>query len=113
MSGNSGEEFVRINSHSFGNVEKFNHVQPPLSAFEFGHKGLRAGKALRKIHLGHTGLPAGFDEEAPKIVVPGCKDGFRHASPIPTSQHQPLLNLNRDNPKTGLAGRIGRIKDEQ
>lgn len=103
MPGDFGEELVRINSHSLGNIEKFNHVQPPLSAFEFGHKGLRAGKALRKVHLSHTGLPAGFGEEVPKIVVPGCKYRFRHASPIRTSQNQPLSNPYRDNPKTGLA----------
>jgi len=94
------KKVVWVDPYRLCNVEKFNHVQSPLSTLELGNKRLRTGNTLCELNLGEARFLARLYKKMAKLIVPGCKNGPRHAPPLPP--HLSFFNPCRDNPKTGL-----------
>lgn len=89
-----------ISSNGPHDRNELDNVDPPLTAFVLGDKGLRALETARELMLGQASTLAGSDHQGAKGGLVGRMDGL--VDPTGGSCHRPgKLIPRRDYPKNG------------
>jgi hypothetical protein len=68
--GNRSNRRCRIKSENTAELDEFDDIDAPLTAFEPRDERLILAKPFRQLRLGHTGCLAPFDEERDKGLMP-------------------------------------------
>jgi len=63
------EESDRVGAQGVGDHQEFGDVDTPLTAFIFGHKGLRPFQPVRHFPLGEPGAFARFEQKLPEGLL--------------------------------------------
>ena len=74
------QNFERVKADGAGQNDQFDNVDPALTAFKTGNKGLVASEPIRQVFLAEARFDARVDQRLAECHLPFASDCLCHAS---------------------------------